>query len=138
MFSIQVLQQRICYSKQLLDCFELTCDEVSRSKEQCSTDARQQIFPNPNIWQFLKCFGILRGMIWELLVCQQRRKNKKIFFIHDLRGRARGERNFLVDFFLHFFCKFFSSTLYRGSPPYADFGTWKKPCYMKFVLVGLQ
>ena len=26
---------------------------------------------------------------------------------------------------------------YRGSPPYADFGTWKKPCYMKFVLVGL-
>ena len=27
--------------------------------------------------------------------------------------------------------------LYRGSPPYAHFGTWKKPCYMKFVLVGL-
>ena len=26
---------------------------------------------------------------------------------------------------------------YRGSPPYASFGTWKKPCYMKFVLVGL-
>ena len=23
---------------------------------------------------------------------------------------------------------------YRGSPPYAHFGTWKKPCYMKFVL----
>ena len=27
--------------------------------------------------------------------------------------------------------------LYRGSPPYAFFGTWKKPCYMKLVLVGL-
>ena len=26
---------------------------------------------------------------------------------------------------------------YRGSPPYAHFGTWKKTCYMKFVLVGL-
>ena len=26
---------------------------------------------------------------------------------------------------------------YRGSPPYAFFGTWKKPCYMKLVLVGL-
>ena len=26
---------------------------------------------------------------------------------------------------------------YRGSPPYTHFGTWKKPCYMKFVLVGL-
>ena len=24
---------------------------------------------------------------------------------------------------------------YRG--PYAHFETWKKPCYMKFVLVGL-
>ena len=35
-----------------------------------------------------------------------------------------------------------SSTLshissYRGSPPYAFFGTWNKPCYMKLVLVGL-
>ena len=29
------------------------------------------------------------------------------------------------------------NTEYRGSPPYAFFGTWKKPCYMKFVLVGL-
>ena len=28
-------------------------------------------------------------------------------------------------------------THYRGSPPYAFFGTWKKPCYMKLVLVGL-
>ena len=28
-------------------------------------------------------------------------------------------------------------TQYRGSPPYAYFGTWKKPCYMKLVLVGL-
>ena len=26
---------------------------------------------------------------------------------------------------------------YRGSPPYAHFGTWKNPCYMKFMLVGL-
>ena len=26
---------------------------------------------------------------------------------------------------------------YRGSSHYAHFGTWKKPCYMKFVLVGL-
>ena len=26
---------------------------------------------------------------------------------------------------------------YRGSPPYAHFGTWKKLCYMKFMLVGL-
>ena len=26
---------------------------------------------------------------------------------------------------------------YRGSPPYTHFGTWKKPCYMKLVLVGL-
>ena len=26
---------------------------------------------------------------------------------------------------------------YKGSPPYAFFGTWKKPCYMKLVLVGL-
>ena len=26
---------------------------------------------------------------------------------------------------------------YRGSSPYAHFGTWKKPCYMKLVLVGL-
>ena len=26
---------------------------------------------------------------------------------------------------------------YRGSLPYAHFGTWKKLCYMKFVLVGL-
>ena len=26
---------------------------------------------------------------------------------------------------------------YRGSPPYAFFGTWKKPCYMKLMLVGL-
>ena len=25
---------------------------------------------------------------------------------------------------------------YRGSPPYAHFGTWKKTCYMKFVLVN--
>ena len=27
--------------------------------------------------------------------------------------------------------------VYRGSPPYAFFGTWKKPCYMKLMLVGL-
>ena len=27
--------------------------------------------------------------------------------------------------------------MYRGFPPYAHFGTWKKLCYMKFVLVGL-
>ena len=27
--------------------------------------------------------------------------------------------------------------MYRGSPPYAFFGTWKKTCYMKLVLVGL-
>ena len=26
---------------------------------------------------------------------------------------------------------------YRGSPPYAHLRTWKKPCYMKVVLVGL-
>ena len=26
---------------------------------------------------------------------------------------------------------------YRESPPYTHFGTWKKLCYMKFVLVGL-
>ena len=26
---------------------------------------------------------------------------------------------------------------YRGSPPFAHFGTWKKPCYMKFLSVGL-
>ena len=26
---------------------------------------------------------------------------------------------------------------YRGSPPFAHFGTWKKLCYMKFVLVGV-
>ena len=32
--------------------------------------------------------------------------------------------------------KFYS--IYRGTPPYVHFGTWKKPCYMKFVLVGLQ
>ena len=25
---------------------------------------------------------------------------------------------------------------YRGSPPYEHFGTWKKPCHMKFVLVA--
>ena len=30
-----------------------------------------------------------------------------------------------------------NSNTYRGSPPYAHFGTWKKPCYMKLVLVGL-
>ena len=33
--------------------------------------------------------------------------------------------------------KFLVLTQYRGSPPYAFFGTWKKPCYMKLVLVGL-
>ena len=27
---------------------------------------------------------------------------------------------------------------YLGSPPYAHFGTWKKICYMKFVLIRLQ
>jgi hypothetical protein len=27
--------------------------------------------------------------------------------------------------------------MYRGSSPYAHFVTWKKSCYMKFVLVGL-
>ena len=27
--------------------------------------------------------------------------------------------------------------IYRGSLPCAHFGTWKKPCYMKFMLVGL-
>ena len=27
--------------------------------------------------------------------------------------------------------------LYRVSPPYTHFGTWKKLCYMKFLLVGL-
>ena len=27
--------------------------------------------------------------------------------------------------------------MYRVSPTYAHFGTWKKPCYMKLVLVGL-
>ena len=26
---------------------------------------------------------------------------------------------------------------YREFPPYTHFGTWKKPSYMKFVLVGL-
>ena len=26
---------------------------------------------------------------------------------------------------------------YWGSPPYVHFGTWKKLCYMKFMLVGL-
>ena len=26
---------------------------------------------------------------------------------------------------------------YRGSPPYTHLGTWKKSCYMKFLLVGL-
>ena len=26
---------------------------------------------------------------------------------------------------------------YRGSLPYAHFGIWKKPCYVKFMLVGL-
>ena len=30
-----------------------------------------------------------------------------------------------------------AQAIYRGSPPYAHFGTWKKPCYMKLVLVGL-
>ena len=29
-------------------------------------------------------------------------------------------------------------TEYRGSPPYAHFGTWKKPCHMKFMLVVLK
>ena len=33
-------------------------------------------------------------------------------------------------------CHCFGSK-YRGSPPYTFFGTWKKPCYMKLVLVGL-
>ena len=33
--------------------------------------------------------------------------------------------------------KLHRATNYRGSPPYAFFGTWKKTCYMKFVLVGL-
>ena len=38
---------------------------------------------------------------------------------------------------LKYFLDFFGQRRYRGSPPYAFFGTWKKPCYMKLVLVGL-
>ena len=37
----------------------------------------------------------------------------------------------------YFFHIFMGKTNYRGSPPYAHFGTWKKSCYMNFVLVGL-
>ena len=40
--------------------------------------------------------------------------------------------------FLSCYCKTpFRENGYRGSPPYAHFGTWKKSCYMKLVLVGL-
>ena len=31
----------------------------------------------------------------------------------------------------------YQSKQYRGSPPYAHFGTWKKLSYMKFMLLGL-
>ena len=34
-------------------------------------------------------------------------------------------------------CEIILMAVYRGSPPYAFFGTWKKSCYMKLVLVGL-
>ena len=33
--------------------------------------------------------------------------------------------------------KVFENKLLNTNTPYANFGTWKKPCYMKFVLVGL-
>ena len=44
----------------------------------------------------------------------------------------------LIEFiFFQIHALVFCTTRYRGSPPYAFFGTWKKPCYMKLVLVGL-
>ena len=42
-----------------------------------------------------------------------------------------------IDNLLDTVVRFMNYFDYRGSPPYARFGTWKKPCYMKLVLVGL-
>ena len=42
-----------------------------------------------------------------------------------------------IDNLLDTVVRFMNYFDYRGFPPYAFFGTWKKPCYMKFVLVGL-
>merc|ERR1712051_1103142 len=56
----------------------------------------------------------------------------KIFAPTGLLGQVHLVKKIFLKF-LHAGAIFF----YKGSPPYAFFGTWKKPCYMKLVLVGL-
>ena len=60
-------------------------------------------------------------------------KMKKIIPPHCVVGRRVGLKNLNRPkcTCTTYYC------IYRGSPPYAFFGTWKKPCYMKLVLVGL-
>ena len=55
MFSIQVLQQRICYSKQLLDWFELSGDEVLWSLVYVFTQGDEGSKISSIIHEFWKC-----------------------------------------------------------------------------------
>ena len=87
-----------------------------------------QLAQNRNVWENkpMHCVN-------ENISCSPQNRSWKM--LHRFRtcyimGWNPFWRRFLT-FFSLYCCK------YRGSLPYTHFGTWKKPCYMKLVLVGL-
>ena len=52
-----------------------------------------RFFSNTNIWRFFKRFGILRGMILELFLCQQR----QILLIQILKFGIQIKLNYIIE-----------------------------------------
>ena len=87
--------------------------------------------PNSNQWKILQ-----KLMRWEILytiVCIYQTCSKEKERRHGLRIDTLKTNCLSLKTIQYIFKK----KEYRGSPPYAHFGTWKKPCYKKLVLVGL-
>ena len=72
----------------------------------------------------------------QATVCSKSSNFPKIFNRQIFKKLFNTSRFLLVDNGRLFLIRSLKQ-MYRGSPPYAFFGTWKKPCYMKLVLVGL-
>ena len=83
----------------------------------------EQPLPNGNDKNYTQC--------WTSWEPNQKRTHEKNLNLKPLKF------NFFVSVWVPNLCSNISCYKYRGSPPYAFFGTWKKLCYMKLVLVGL-
>ena len=74
---------------------------------------------------------ILLLLKWFFFYCDKNLKlQRNLIFVK--KKNNNNNQDIIKEYFCHF-----NFLQLRGFPPYPHFGTWKKSCYMKFLLVGL-